>query len=583
VELFPVLPDDLSELSGDELAELLAQSQEVAQKLADDDPELTEGLSKSEVIDVLAAGVDDILRLRGAIEAAAAKDAELEAKRAELAAQINPTEDEPDTPDEADHPTAESDTPDGEPEAETADGETDDASVIVGETGPEAIAAASKTVIVPRKRPPLRRAIKAAPEPEPREMVTITAAADIPGVPMGARITDRRGLREAFIARRAGIGQNPNYRRASEVKVPVATVHGDYPDDRFLHRSDSLSLVMDKVRSVAEQARHTPAQAIVAAGGLCAPVEPYYNLKQIATTQRPVRDALARFGADRGGIRFAPPPDLGDFSNAITVISEADDAAGGSAAVKQCLDVSCPEFQEVLVGIRSHCLTFHNLNARAWPEQVDNAVANTMAMHARVAETALLDSIAAGSKAVTASAVNGFSADFPTAILRAATGFRSRHRAADNATLRVLAPQWAEDAYMADLWATQFYRQSDSQDTLEAKLADAGVVISYYLDSPTGADQIFPVQDSSGAGLDDFPSEAVWYIFDEGGWLHLDAGALELGLVRDSVLNALNEYTMFGETFEEAAFIGIESIQVTQDVCLTGNTGGPTSNVCNGG
>jgi hypothetical protein len=570
VELFPVLPDDLSELSGDELAELLAQSQEIAQKLVDGDAELTEGLSKAEVIEILAAGVDDIERLRGAIEAAEEADAALEAKRAELAGRINPTEEEPEA-EASDEPVA------AEPVAEAEAGdEGEPADTPVEE--PEAIAAASKPVV--RKRPPLRRAAKAAPEPEPREMVTITAAADIPDVPLGAKITSMADLRKAFISKRAGIGKNPNYRQASEVKVPVATVHGDYADDRFLHRGDGVSGVMDKVRAVADKAKYTPAEAIIAAGGLCAPVEPYYNLKQIATTARPVRDALVRFGAERGGIRFAPPPTLDSFAGAITVVSADDDAAGGSAAIKATYDVTCPNFEEVDIGMRSHQLTFHNLNARAWPEQVDNAIANTMAMHARVSDTALLDSIASGSKPVTAAAVNGFSYDFPEAILRAATGFRSRHRAADNYTLRVLAPQWAEDAYYADLWATQFYRQSDSQDTLQSKLAEAGVVISYYLDSPTGGDQVFTSQSGSGASLDAYPSEAIWYIFDEGGWLFLDGGTLDLGLVRDSVLNALNEYTMFGETFEEAAFVGIESLQVTQDVCTTGNTGGPTSNVC---
>ena len=44
--------------------------------------------------------------------------------------------------------------------------------------------------------------------------------------------------------------------------------------------------------------------------------------------------------------------------------------------------------------------------------------------------------------------------------------------------------------------------------------------------------------------------------FPEGTFLHLDGGVLELGIVRDSTLNSMNDYQVFGETFENVARIG---------------------------
>ena len=45
---------------------------------------------------------------------------------------------------------------------------------------------------------------------------------------------------------------------------------------------------------------------------------------------------------------------------------------------------------------------------------------------------------------------------------------------------------------------------------------------------------------------------------DLGEWLFLDGGELDLGVVRDSALNAKNRYETFFETFEGLHFRGAE-------------------------
>ncbi len=45
-------------------------------------------------------------------------------------------------------------------------------------------------------------------------------------------------------------------------------------------------------------------EALVASGGTCLPVNVDYSVDVLGSTARPVRDALPRFGADRGGLRF---------------------------------------------------------------------------------------------------------------------------------------------------------------------------------------------------------------------------------------------------------------------------------------
>jgi len=149
---------------------------------------------------------------------------------------------------------------------------------------------------------------------------------------------------------------------------------------------------------------------------------------------------------------------------------------------------------------------------------------------------------------------------------------RSRHRMNPDARLRVLMPAYAQDLLIADLINTQFTRFAYTREGVESLLETMGhVTISWYLDEATGTDQIFPNQ-GTGDVLD-FPETVVWYMFPEGSFLFLDGGTLELGIVRDSILNNTNDYRIFGESFENVAFVGVESLEVTSTVCPSGATG----------
>jgi hypothetical protein len=48
------------------------------------------------------------------------------------------------------------------------------------------------------------------------------------------------------------------------------------------------------------------------------------------------------------------------------------------------------------------------------------------------------------------------------------------------------------------------------------------------------------------------------------------------GLVRDSILNSTNDFEIFGESFENVAFVGVESLAVTSNIADIGVTAGTT-------
>jgi hypothetical protein len=365
-------------------------------------------------------------------------------------------------------------------------------------------------------------------------------------------------------------------------KVRVARVVADYPNDRTLSEMDGTA-TEDKIEAVVA-AGQNPANwsdAIVASGGWCAPTDVDYGLAQIAQAARPVRDSLPSFAATRGGLRVATSPTLGDVTisydasdddAAVSVWDNATDIApdGDTKGVQV---IPCPDFDEYLTSAIVKRLRAGNFGARAYPEKVAQFTELALAAHARVGETIILNGIKTASTAVTVPQTFGAARDIAEAIKRAAAAYRSRHRA-PNVVLRALVPRWVTTLGDVDLMRglqsdAAFVR--DGEAIFRDALAVAGVNVTLYDDSPTtGVSQIFGAQ---GAGaLNAFPSTVQWGLYDEGHFLFLDGGTLDLGIVRDATLNSTNDFETFVETFEGLAPRGVESLWITSTVCPDGSS-----------
>jgi hypothetical protein len=323
--------------------------------------------------------------------------------------------------------------------------------------------------------------------------------------------------------------------------------------------------------------------SLTAAGGLCAPTAVSYDLAQIAQAARPVRDSLPRFGADRGGIRFITPPLLTDVAGGVDVITEAEDAASAS---KPCATITCGAEVEELVDAVSLCLEIGNFSRRTFPEQFATWYQLALARHAREAEERLLDRMVSGSTAITDGQNLGAARDLLESWGRFAAQYRNRHRMDPEAPLTLLAPAWALDMIQADIM-----RQvpGDGPGTMaladaeiEAWIAARGLRVFWYQDSPTtGTSQEFGVQ-GAGAGLP-WITTVRSFMFHPGAWLFLDGGTLDLGVeIRDSVLNAANNVRAFMETFEGLAFTGVQSLQISNTVCVSGQAAAPVDVTCPG-
>lgn len=363
----------------------------------------------------------------------------------------------------------------------------------------------------------------------------------------------------------------------SEMMV-IGSVEAEYAEDHVLDPYRSVEQLSALTAAAQHGLGSEEYEAVTAAGGFCAPTEPYYGIMALATSGRPFRASFPQRNAARGRILFRTPPDFPDFAGAVGQWTETNDTTPGSdgPATKPCLVVPCSDTEEAEIYAVTECMTFGNFMARTDPETVANAVTNTAAAFARKADTLLIDAVKAASTAVTAGDALGAYRDLSYQIRVAAAGYRSRHRMDPNAVLELRLPAWSYDLVLADL-----VRSLPGDGTLDAgrdlfnrALAAANVRLAgLYIDSPTtGVPQVFGPQPAGG--LVDFPAAVQWHLTAPGSFVVLDNGRLDLGVVRDSILNRTNDYQTFAETFEGVAFLGLESLWVTSTVCPNGASSG---------
>ena len=396
--------------------------------------------------------------------------------------------------------------------------------------------------------------------------VAITAGADIPGYTAGSEIKDMKEVAEAMAKRLHGLRRVNGGDGEQHI---VASFSTSYPESRQLTQDAEANWA--KVQAVSGP------EALVASGGHSTPFAIKYDIFGVGTTERPVRDSLPKFQADRGGIRFITPPVLSSYANAVGTWTNATDTSPGTD-VKTSLTVSAATENTVATDAVTLQLQFGNLMTRAYPELIARHNELGLIQHAREAEQYLLGKISSASTAVTTSSLLGFARDFLVQLGRASMGYRSRHRMASDAPLRVIAPSWVKDAMVADL-AMNMPGDSNlaAAGEIDGWMASRNVNITFTPDQN--------VIGSQGAtSLVEFTDSFTWYIFAEGSFLFLDGGTLDLGIIRDSTLVGTNDYKMFVETFEGIAFVGVESLAVTSTIAVNGTaaalrdtTGGATA------
>ena len=260
--------------------------------------------------------------------------------------------------------------------------------------------------------------------------------------------------------------------------------------------------------------------------------------------------------------------------------------------------VQCGAEQLQYVNAIATRVGFGNMQGRFAPEQIAANTDLAVDVAAREAELELLTLMYGNSKQVKPEQYLGATRDLMASISLLVSQYRHSHRIPRTAPFTAVLPEWVKDLISADLVREVAHDNAGSinvlaitDEQIDSLFAERGVTkVIWTLDGlkagtyGTGgsalSNQFFGLLGSS-APEPQWPNQSsdgtvqvAWLLYPEGSYQFLDGGRLDLGVVRDSTLDATNDYETFVETFEGVAMRGLEIYQVQSTVLPNGASAG---------
>jgi hypothetical protein len=421
-----------------------------------------------------------------------------------------------------------------------------------------------------------------APTPKvPEKRLAVTASVDIPGVAHGGELPTLRSLADV-VARKAKSMPVTQGQPSEQLVASIRNDFGHTVDDRT-SRGEMKELI-EYLTGPDKQ------QALVAGGGWCAPSEIRYDFFNIACEDGLID--LPTFGVSRGGIQFPTSPSLADalgggtafagfaatLSNESTPFlwTEADDIAAATGdPTKPCIRVPCPDFEEVRLECYGYCLTAGNLTDDAFPEATANMLQLLMAAHAHVINARLIAQMLLASSATTT--VGGEVDDSAApriynAVGMAATDYRARYGMCIDDVLEVVLPYWVREVIRADLaWKAGVDLQAVGNSEVDSYFVARNVRVQWVNDWQVRGSGQF----GNATPMEAWPTTVDFLIYAAGTFIHGNGLSLDLGVIRDSVLNETNDHTAaWSEECHLVARVGHESRRYTVPFNVKGSTGG---------
>lgn len=420
----------------------------------------------------------------------------------------------------------------------------------------------------------------------PKQRLAVTAGVDIPGVARGAEMSSLDDLTAAF--QRAAKGMTVTRDGHGQERL-VATIRNQYEhtiDDRT--SPAQVDELLGYLRSPDKM------NALVAGGGWCAPSEVRYDFFNVAEVDGLVD--LPTVGISRGGMKYPISPSiadafganaLGGFAMPFAVNSdpwlwtEASDIAavtGGAGPTKPTMRVPCPTFGEQRLECYGITLTAGNLTDDAYPEATANTLRLLLAAWQHAQNARIITQMVTASSAATSIGVTG--APVTQTVLNgldlACTDYRAKYAIADQTVVEVVAPYWIKDCILADLaWRPfsdlGFLTVSDAE--IDSFFAVRNIRVQWVND--------WQVRGTGNAGFGNpttnmtaWPTGADFLVYAAGTFIKGNGLTLDLGVVRDSVLNATNDFTAaWSEECHLVAKIGHESRRYTLTFAVDGAVG----------
>jgi hypothetical protein len=461
----------------------------------------------------------------------------------------------------------------------------------------------------PRLNPSLSGARALAPAQEaPAPQMTITAAAHSGAakVNMGDQIASLRQLGDLAEDRARNMSDQGGFaqvmpggtafrHQARRHTDPyggsmIASIRQQF--DTVLHDKSPQEAVQAYIDKLGAHRGAGAMEALVAAGGWCAPSQIRYDFFNIAAQEGMID--LPTFGVERGGINFPVSPSLADtfspalpwytaFTNATVpwLWSEADDilAVTGSPT-KPCIRVPCSTMTDRRLECYGICLTAGNLADNAWPESTANFIKLLMSAHYHASNARYISTIASFATAVAGCTASGSGTAAPILNTAELSGwdYRARFGMGRNDVIEWVLPEWVLGAVRADLGKRTGVDFMDVPDEMIGRWFDVRKIRAQFV-------QDYQVRAAGQPGaatpITTYPSTVRGLMYAAGTVARGNGMSLDLGVVRDSTLNRTNDFTaLWMEDCHLIAQFGHQVREYTINICQDGTTGAADLTAC---
>lgn len=427
----------------------------------------------------------------------------------------------------------------------------------------------------PKLNPSLVDVQKAAPvAPAPRREAVLVASADIPNFTSGGQLDNVDRLVEALTSRARSI---PVTRKGDD--APRYTIASMVREHKFTLDPSSTPAEINAVLTAAANP-----DILIASGGWCSPSEISYDFFNIVCEDGMLD--LPTVGINRGGIRWPTSPSFADVtsSQALFRWTETQDiaAATGTAqsGVKTCGVVPCPGFNEERLACDGICLTVGNLTEDAYPEVIANFTRLLFAAHAHKVNRLRIDQLRGFANTVAVTGTfgttgEGLVAPVLNAISLNAEDYRSRYAMCEDAVLEVLAPKWIRAAMRSDI------RRRQGVVTPQALAMSDAALMNLFDEENVRVQWVSDYQERT-EGFPGVPTTVMtaWpttveFLMWAPGTVVMGQGMrLDLGIIRDSILNSTNDHT--GIWTEDCWLMfkpGHEVRKILVNICADGTVG----------
>jgi hypothetical protein len=336
---------------------------------------------------------------------------------------------------------------------------------------------------------------------------------------------------------------------------------------------DSHALVA-AIESATDESK-LPGGSLTAAGGWCAPSEQIYDFCDVPNASDLL--SMPDVVINRGGIRWPNEPDLTllfeegfEWFFTEPELEAVDSGDGTPTAVKQCVDIPCPDsFEEIRLAAVGYCVEAGILQTQGWPELIAWFMASLAQEHLRALSRRSILDIANGSEAISIPAdtqIGVVSAILNSMALRAAT-LRLQRGLPRNATIEAIIPAWCYEVMRADLAMQEGLPNKAVSDAQLAQLFSVRNIAPQYVGD----------WQSRTAGLPGHVDTVRWpdtvqvLMYPAGTWFRSLSPVIELGVMYPKEQLQVNRYTRFFT--EDAIAVGKRcnrSELVTIPICVSG-------------